>query len=168
MLDSTERAAKALGADVDSDTVEKAHTDFAAAAERVERAGQALGSKKILVGSPAKDVFYVSNPEVSPDLKYWHDRLKLPLVVPAKPDKGGYFQTLSWEKADLYPADVFLYDDRVGKAGLAILEDQPVFQTLRAAKDKAYVPWTSVAPPSYRAYADIMNRLATQLEKYAS
>lgn len=168
MLDSTERAAKALGADVDSDMVRKAHDDFAAAAGRVEQAGKDLGTRKILVGSPAPDVFYVSNPEVSPDLKYWRDKLGLPLVVPAKPDEGGYFQTLSWEKADLYPGDVLLYDDRVGKAGLAILDDQPVFQTLRAAKDKAYIPWTSVAPPSYRAYADIMNRLATQLEKYAS
>ena len=168
MLDSTERAAKALGADLDSTTVQKAHRDFAAGADRVERAGKDLGSKKILVGSPAKDVFYVSNPKVSPDLMYWHDQLKLPIVVPTKPDAGGYFQTLSWEKADLYPGDVLLYDDRVGKAGLAILADQPVFQTLRAAKDKAYIPWTSVAPPSYRAYADIMNRLATELEKYAS
>ena len=167
MLDSTERAAKALGADVESETVRTAHDDFTAAADRVEKAGKALGGKKILVGSPAKDVFYVSNPEVSPDLKYWRDQLKLPLVVPTKPDEGGYFQTLSWEKADLYPADVFLYDDRVGKAGLAILEDQPVFETLPAAKHKAYIPWTSVAPPSYRAYADIMNRLATQLETYA-
>ena len=168
MLDSTERAAKALGADVDSKTVRKAHADFAAAADRVEQAGKDLGSKKILVGSPAKDVFYVSNPEVSPDLKYWRDQLKVPIVAPTKPDEGGYFQTLSWEKADLYPGDVLLYDDRVGKAGLAILADQPVFQMLRAAKDKAYIPWTSVAPPSYRAYADIMNRLATELEKYAS
>ncbi|MDX6231533.1 MAG: iron-desferrioxamine transport system substrate-binding protein [Nocardioidaceae bacterium] len=168
MLDSTERAAKALGADLDSTTVQKAHRDFAAAADRVEQAGKDLGSKKILVGSPAKDVFYVSNPKVSPDLMYWRDQLKLPIVVPTKPDEGGYFQTLSWEKADLYPGDVLLYDDRVGKAGLAILADQPVFQTLRAAKDKAYIPWTSVAPPSYRAYADIMNRLATELEKYAS
>lgn len=167
MLDSTERAAKALGADLDTDTVKKAHDDFAAASDRVEQAGKDLGSKKILVGSPAKDVFYVSNPEVSPDLKYWRDELKLPITAPTKPDEGGYFQTLSWEKADLYPGDVLLYDDRVGKAGLAILDDQPVFQTLQAAKDKAYIPWTSVAPPSYRAYADIMDRLATQLEKYA-
>jgi iron complex transport system substrate-binding protein len=166
MLDSTERAAKALGADVDSTTVQKAHDDFAAAADRVEQAGRGLGSKKILVGSPAKDVFYVSNPNVSPDLKFWRDKLKLPIVVPAKPDEGGYFQTLSWENADEYPGDVLLYDDRVGKAGLAILDDQPVFQTLQAAKDKAYIPWTSVAPPSYRAYADIMNRLASELEKY--
>lgn len=168
MLDSTERAAKALGADVDTDAVTKAHDDFTAAAGKVEQAGKDLGAKKIVVGSPAKDVFYVSNPEVSPDLKYWRDQLELPITVPTKPDEGGYFQTLSWEKADLYPADVMLYDDRVGKAGLAILDDQPVFQTLQAAKDKAYIPWTSVAPPSYRAYADIMNRLATELEKYAS
>jgi iron complex transport system substrate-binding protein len=168
MLDSTERAAEALGADLDSTTIQKAHDEFAAAADRVEQAGKDLGDKKILVGSPAKDVFYVSNPKVSPDLMYWRDKLKLPIVVPTKPDEGGYFQTLSWEKADLYPGDVLLYDDRVGKAGLAILADQPVFQTLPAAKDKAYIPWTSVAPPSYRAYADIMNRLATELEKYAA
>lgn len=167
MLDSTERAAKALGADLDTDTVKQAHDDFTTAAGRLEQAGKDLGSKKILVGSPAKDVFYVSNPEVSPDLKYWRDQLKLPIIAPTKPDEGGYFQTLSWEKADLYPGDVLLYDDRVGKAGLTILDDQPVFQTLQAAKDKAYIPWTSVAPPSYRAYADIMDRLATQLEKYA-
>jgi iron complex transport system substrate-binding protein len=167
MLDSTERAATALGADVDSKTVQKAHDEFAAAADRVEQAGTDLGSKKILVGSPAKDVFYVSNPKVSPDLMYWRDQLELPIVVPTKPDEGGYFQTLSWENTDVYPADVLLYDDRVGTAGLAVLDDQPVFQTLRAAKDKAYIPWTSVAPPSYQAYADIMNRLATQLEKYA-
>jgi iron complex transport system substrate-binding protein len=168
MLDSTERAAEALGADLDSAAVTKAHADFSAAADRVEQAGKGLGTKKVLVGSPAQDVFYVSNPKVSPDLMYWRDKLKLPIVVPTKPDKGGYFPTLSWEKADLYPADVLLYDDRVGKAGLALFDDQPVFQTLQAAKDKAYIPWTSVAPPSYRAYADIMNRLAGDLEKYAS
>ena len=168
LLDGTERAAKALGADLDSSKVKASHEAFDAAGERVKQIATKLGDRTILAGSGSTDLFYVSNPKVSPDLMYWHDQLKLPIVVPTKPDAGGYFQTLSWEKADLYPGDVLLYDDRVGKAGLAILADQPVFQTLRAAKDKAYIPWTSVAPPSYRAYADIMNRLATELEKYAS
>jgi iron complex transport system substrate-binding protein len=36
---------------------------------------------------------------------------------------------------------------------------------LAAAKNKAYIPWTSVAPPSYQAYADLMNRLAADLAK---
>lgn len=167
MLDSTERAAKALGADLGSSDVQRAHGDFATAANRVTRAGKELGQKKILAGSPAKDVFYVSNPKVSPDLTYWREDLQLPIVVPAKTDPGGYFQSLSWEKADLYPADVFLYDDRVGSSGLAMLADQPVFRTLAAAKDEAYIPWTSVAPASYRAYADIMNRLAGELQKFS-
>jgi iron complex transport system substrate-binding protein len=43
---------------------------------------------------------------------------------------------------------------------------QKVFQTLEAAKNEAYVPWTSVAPPSYQAYADLMDRLADDLAKY--
>lgn len=164
LLDGTERAAKALGADLDVDEVGKAHDDFAAAADRVKAAGADLADKKILVGSPATDMFYVSNPKVSPDLAYWRDELGLPLIVPNNPDEGGYFETLSWENANIYPADVFMYDDRVGEAGLDILADQPVFQALEAAKNKPYIPWTSVAPPSYRAYADIMDRLGEQLE----
>ena len=78
----------------------------------------------------------MSNPKISPDLRYWRDELGLPLVTPDKVDEGGYFQSLSWEKADTYPADVFLYDDRVGAAGLKQLDDQPVFQTLDAAKTR--------------------------------
>lgn len=166
MLDSTERAAEALGADLDADATDEAHDDFAAAAAQLEGVGRELGDRKILAGSPAQDIFYVSNPEVSPDLSYWQEELGLPLVTPTEPDEGGYFQSLSWEKADLYPADIFLYDDRVGEAGLALLEDQPVFQTLDAAQNEAYVPWTSVAPPSFRSYADLMDRLADDLEQY--
>lgn len=166
MLDSTERAAEALGADLEADDVTQAHDDFSAAADRVTKLGETLDDRSILAGSPAADVFYVSNPKISPDLRYWRDELGLPLVTPDKVDEGGYFQSLSWEKADTYPADVFLYDDRVGAAGLKQLDDQPVFQTLDAAKRDAYVPWTSVAPPSHRAYADLMNRLVDDVEKF--
>ncbi len=165
LLKGTERAAKALGADLDDEDVTEAHDEFAAAARRVKDASAKLGDRKILAGSPSKELFYVSNPAVSPDLTYWRDELNLPLVVPSNPDEGGYFESLSWEKADKYPADVFLYDDRVGAAGLALLDDQPVFETLSAAKSKAYIPWTSVAPPSHQAYADLMNRLADDLAK---
>ncbi len=166
LLEGTERMAEALGADLSDDDVTEAHDEFDAAAKRVKDAGAKLGDRKILAGSPSKELFYVSNPGVSPDLSYWREELDLPLVVPSNPDEGGYFESLSWEKADTYQADVFLYDDRVGAAGLALLDDQPVFETLAAAKNKAYAPWTSVAPPSYQAYADLMNRLADDLAKF--
>jgi iron complex transport system substrate-binding protein len=165
LLDGTERAAKALGADLDSPSVTATHEAFTAAGERVKKASAALGDRKILAGSAATDLFYVSNPKVSPDLSYWKDELGLPLTLPDNPDEGGYFESLSWEKADKYPADIFLYDDRIGEAGLKLLGSEKVFQTLEAAKNEAYVPWSSVAPPSYQAYANLMDRLADDLEK---
>jgi iron complex transport system substrate-binding protein len=166
MLDGTERAAKALGADLGSADVTASHDAFTAAADRVKQAATDLGDRTILAGSAAQELYYVSNPKVSPDLSYWVDELGLPLTIPDNPDEGGYFESLSWEKADKYPADIFLYDDRIGEAGLQLFADEKVFQTLEAAKNEAYVPWTSVAPPSYQAYADLMDRLADDLAKY--
>ena len=166
LLDGTERAAKALGADLGSSKVKASHAAFDAAAGRVKETAQKLGDRTILAGSSSTDLFYVSNPKVSPDLSYWVDELGLPITIPDNPDEGGYFESLSWEKADKYPADIFLYDDRVGEAGLKQLEGEKVFGTLEAAKNKAYVPWTSVAPPSYQAYADLMDRLADDLGKF--
>ncbi|NRQ49773.1 ABC transporter substrate-binding protein [Aeromicrobium stalagmiti] len=165
LLDGTERAAKALGADLESDGTTASHEAFTTAADRVKKVSADLGDRTILAGSAAQDLFYVSNPKVSPDLFYWKDELGLPLTVPDNPDAGGYFESLSWEKADKYPADIFLYDDRIGAAGLQLFAQEKVFQTLAAAQDEAYVPWTSVAPPSYQAYADLMDRLADDLEK---
>ena len=166
LLDGTERAAKALGADLDSSKVKSSHAAFQSAADRVKATGQKLGDRTILAGSPSTDLYYVSNPDVSPDLSYWRDELGLPITVPDNPDEGGYFESLSWEKADKYPADIFLYDDRQGEDGLKLFAGQKVFQTLEAAKNNAFVPWTSVAPPSYQAYADLMDRLADDLGKY--
>jgi iron complex transport system substrate-binding protein len=163
LLDGTERAAEALGADLDSAKVTASHEQFDAAAESVRTIGQQLGDRTIVAGSPSTDLFYVSNPKVSPDLSYWVDELGLPITVPDKPDEGGYFESLSWENADKYPADIFLYDDRVGETGLTQLAGEKVFGTLEAAKNDAYVPWSSVAPPSYQAYADLMDRLAKDL-----
>lgn len=165
LLDGTERAAEALGADLAADDVAASHEQFDAAAARVEQVGTELGDRTILAGSGSTDLFYVSNPKVSPDLSYWVDELGLPITIPDNPDEGGYFESLSWEKADKYPADVFLYDDRIGEAGLQQLRDEAVFGTLDAAENDAYVPWTSVAPPSYQAYADLMDRLADDLTK---
>ncbi|MCL8252369.1 ABC transporter substrate-binding protein [Aeromicrobium fastidiosum] len=167
LLDGTERAAEALGADLDSAKVTASHEQFEAAADRVRAVGEQLGDRTILAGSYSTDLFYVSNPKVSPDLSYWVDELGLPITVPDNPDEGGYFESLSWEKADTYPADVFLYDDRIGAAGLTSLKAEKVFGTLTAAQDDAYVPWTSVAPPSYQAYADLMDRLADDLGAFA-
>jgi iron complex transport system substrate-binding protein len=162
-LDSVEDLAAELGADVDSAKAAKGREDFETAAARLKAAGEALGDKKIVVVSPATDVLYVSDPTKSPDLSYFTEELGLPIVQPDDVTEAEYFEDLSWENADKYEGDIALYDARVGDAGLAIFDDQPSWQTVEAGKNKAYVPWQSVAPPSYAAYAKIMNEIAEAL-----
>lgn len=165
LLDATERLAEALGADLESGPVTDAHESFDVAAERVRELAETLEDRTVLAGAPADDVLYASSPEAHPDLMYWRDELGLPLVEPT-PDQQGDVEPLSWENADTYPADVFLYDDRVGEQGLELLEDRPVFQQIPAAEDEAYVPWTPIAPPSCQAHADLMNRLVEDVRPY--
>ncbi len=168
MLDATERLAEALGADLDSPEVTQAHEDFEAASQAVSDLGSQLteSGKTILGASADTDSLYISNPAVSQDLNYWVEELGLPIVVPELEKETDYFETLSWENADKYSGDIILYDDRIGEAGLAIFEQQPVFQLIPGAAADAYVPWTSVYPPSYRAVADTLERLAADLQPY--
>lgn len=164
IFDSTERAALALGAD---------ETDFDAGRDAFEAAGERLSgiaedaNPSILGISGSTDLFYVSNPDVSPDLKYYRDELGLDVVTPDNPDEGGYFESLSWENSDKYDADIAFWDDRIGQAGLDAIKDQPVWSRTTAAENDAYVPWTSVAPPSPQAQADIMETFADDLEQNA-
>jgi iron complex transport system substrate-binding protein len=165
IFDSTEKVAKALGAD--EGDFSEGRDAFDAAGERLK--GIAEGANPSIVAvSPSTDIFYVSNPEKNPDLRYYRDEVGLDILTPKNPDDGDYFESLSWEKADTYDADVALWDDRVGSAGLAALKKQPVWNKTTAAKDDAYVPWTSVAPPTAQAYADVMDRFADGLEKFTS
>ncbi|RYY49889.1 MAG: ABC transporter substrate-binding protein [Actinomycetales bacterium] len=165
IIDSTEKAATALGAD-EADFAEGREA-FETAQARLEKVAQDA-KPSILAVSYSPDLFYVSNPEVSPDLKYYRDEIGLDIVTPKNPDEGGYFESLSWEKADTYDADVAYWDDRIGSAGLAALKKEPVWGKTTAAENDAYIPWTSVAPPSAQAYADVFDRFADGLETFTS
>ena len=163
IFDATERFAAAAGAD-EAD-FEAGRTAFDEAGERLRAIGE--GANPSILGiSGTTDLFYVSNPEVSPDLKYYRDELGLDVVVPDNPDEGGYFESLSWENADTYDADIAFWDDRIGTAGLDAIKAQPVWGSTTAAENDAYIPWTSVAPPSAQAYADVFDRFADGLEEY--
>lgn len=165
IFDSTEKVASALGAD-EADFAE-GRDAFAQATERLKGIAEDADPTIVAV-SPATDIFYVSNPEKNPDLRYYRDEVGLDVVTPENPDEGDYFESLSWEKADTYDGDVALWDDRVGSAGLESLKKQPVWGKTTAAQNDAYVPWTSVAPPTAQAYADVFDRLADGLEQYTS
>lgn len=162
IFDGTERLATALGADKSS--YAKGREEFKTASERLQKAWDDQGKPSIVAVSPAQDVLYVSSPDANPDLKYYRDELKLDIVTPKKTDTGGYFQSLSWEKADEYDADVAIWDARGGSAALKALEAQPVWNKTTAGRDRAYIPWNSVGAPSAAGYARIIDAFAERLE----
>ncbi|MEV6959783.1 ABC transporter substrate-binding protein [Streptomyces sp. NPDC051207] len=106
--------AESLGADVKASGVTEAKKRFDAAAARLRAAAKARPEIKVLAGSASDQLFYVSGTNLSLDLEYFKS-LGVNFVEPpekAKAQGGGWFESLSWENVDKYPADVIMMDDR--------------------------------------------------------
>lgn len=168
IFDSAERLAVALGAD---------EADFAAgreafqvASDRLKAADDALGNPTYEAVSMTPENFYVSSPSANPDLGYYREELGLDIIQPEEGDldEGGYWQVLSWEEADVFDADIALWDARGGQANLDKLRSEPVWGRTTAAEDDAYVAWNTVAPPSPQGRATVMDLFSDALEKRAA
>ncbi|MFC5677568.1 ABC transporter substrate-binding protein [Aeromicrobium endophyticum] len=162
-LDAVEKVAGRLGADLESAKAVTARQQFADASARLTALGRTMGDRTVLPVSTTADLLYVGDPAQFPDIAYYRS-IGLPMAE-VTPAKDSYWDELSWEKSDTYDADIALWDDRIGEAGLADLKKQPVFGTITAAKNDAYVPWAAVTPAGYSAYARVINTLTDNLEK---
>lgn len=161
-IESVEKVAAKLGADPDDDDAVEGREAFDAAGKRLAAVGGKLGSKTILPVSATADLLYAADPKQFPDIAYYKS-IGLPFAD-VKPSKDSYWAELSWEKSDTYDADILLWDNRMGDAGLKSLKAQPVFGTIAGAKNDAYVSWAAVTPPGREAYARIIDTLASDLE----
>lgn len=160
--------ARALGGDVDSPRARADKAAFDAAAQRLRQLGTRLRAegRTILAVGGSPQEFYVAVPERAPDLDYYADGLGLPIVTPRHPDLpgGAYFERLSWENADTYRGDVYLWDTRSASMTPQQMKKNPLFAAQPAAAQDRFAEWDAVAPLSYTSYAKIMNKLADQLE----
>ncbi|APE35497.1 ABC transporter substrate-binding protein [Nocardia mangyaensis] len=165
LLDIIERyrsLAEALGADTTSAAVAAAEQRFADAAQAVRDAVAARPGLRVLAASANPQLFYVSDPRVSADLRFFTE-LGVDLVVPDQVDPGGFFQSLSWETADRYDADVILLDDRsIGMSPQALAE-QTVWRGLPAVRAGQVAPWSPVFRFSHAATAPLLERLAATI-----
>lgn len=163
-----QRAAEALGSDPDSERVRRDEAAFQRAADRLRTLGERMRAQdqSILAVGGNRESFYAVNPPSHPDLAYYAEQLGLPLVVPDNPDQdgGSYFETLSWENADAYPADVLLWDSRSESLPPEEMRSNPVFAQREEVAADRFVEWEAVAPMSYASYATIMNELADELQ----
>jgi len=156
--------AEALGADMNAPKVTEAKARFDAAVERLKKAAAAKPDIKVMASSASSDLFYVSTPKVTSDLMYFAE-LGVNFVVPDKVDEGGYFESLSWENADKYDADVILLDNRTMTLQPDDLTGKPAWTRLPAVKAGQVIPWDAVPRHSYAGVAPALEGLAEAIEK---
>ncbi|TDB71647.1 ABC transporter substrate-binding protein [Micromonospora sp. KC723] len=154
--------ARSLGADPTAKKVTDAKARFEAAAESVRQAVKANPGIRVMAASGSSDLFYVSNPKVSTDLMYFAE-LGVDIVVPTKLEQGDYFESLSWENAGKFPADLILLDNRSTALQPKDLAAKPTWQALPAVKANQITPWDAVPRFSYAGAAPLLESLAAAI-----
>lgn len=156
------RLAEALGADLEASSVRRAKTRFEEAADTLRQAARDNPGIRVMACSAATDLFYVSSPDAAADLSYF-ESLGVNLVTPDELDDGGYYQSLSWENADTYPADVLLLDNRSSALQPEDLTDKPTWNRLPAVKADQITSWNCEPRYSYAGCAPLLEELAQAL-----
>lgn len=154
--------AQSLGADLRAKKVTDAKARFEKASEALRKAAKAH-PVKVLACSGSPDLFYASNPGINADLMYYKS-LGVDLIVPDHLDKGGYFESLSWENADKYRANVLLLDNRTATLQPKDLAAKPSWSKLPAVKAHQITPWSSEPRFSYAGAAPLIESLAKAIE----
>lgn len=150
--------AASLGADLTSAANAAAKTRFDKASADLRAAATSSGGIKVIASSAAADAFYVSTPSSAADLTYYKS-LGVEFIVPDKV-QGGFFETLSWETAGKYKADVILLDNRTATLQPKDLTGKPTWAQLPAVKAGQILGWPSEPIFSYAKCAPQIEALA--------
>ncbi|MET9967103.1 ABC transporter substrate-binding protein [Streptomyces sp. NPDC006356] len=158
--------AESLGADLKADKAVQAKKGFEAAAERLRKAAKARPEIKVMAGSASQDIFYVSGTNLSIDLEYFK-ALGVNFVEPpesAKKEGGGWFESLSWENVDKYPADIIMMDDRSSTIQPADITEA-TWKKLPAVKAGQVIARSPEPILSYDKCTPLLTSLAEAIEK---
>ncbi|MFH8753497.1 ABC transporter substrate-binding protein [Streptomyces rimosus] len=154
--------AQSLGADLKAKKVTDAKARFEKAAAELRKAAKS-NPVRVLACSGSADLFYASNPGINSDIMYYKS-LGVDIIVPDNLDKGGYFENLSWENADKYPADVLMLDNRTSALQPKDLAAKPAWNKLPAVKAGQVTGWSSEPRFSYAGAAPLMEELTKAIQ----
>ncbi|MBO4256614.1 ABC transporter substrate-binding protein [Streptomyces griseorubiginosus] len=158
--------AKSLGADTTSSKVTEAKKRFEDAAARLRAAARAKPGIKVMAGSASQDLFYVSGSNLSVDLEYFK-ALGVSFVEPpekAKAKGGGWYESLSWENVDKYPADIIMMDNRTSAIQPADITEA-TWKKLPAVKAGQVIARNPEPILSYDKCVPLLTSLAEAIEK---
>ncbi|MFF8829707.1 ABC transporter substrate-binding protein [Streptomyces sp. NPDC015131] len=161
-LERHARLAASLGADLKAKSATDAKARFEKAAARLRAAAKARPEIRVMIGSASAELFYVSLAKTSADTAYFEE-LGVKFVTP-KVNAQGYFEELSWENLDTYPADIIMMDNRSQAIQPADLKSKPTWNRLPAVKAGQVVPRFTEPIYSYAKCAPLLEDLATAIE----
>lgn len=155
--------AESLGADPDG-KVADAKAAFDAASEEFRKANEAKPDLLTAAVSGSATEMYVAYPPKWPDLSYYQS-LGMKLVEPANhPTSGGFWETLSWEQAGKYPADLVMADGRGGSLETIKTQIPTVALSMPAIEADQIVIWPAVHAYGYGAFAKILDDLTAAVD----
>jgi len=155
--------AESLGAD--EGKVDAARAEFQTASDRLEAANEDNPGVTFVAASGAPAEMYIAHPPAFADLRYLQG-IGLDLVVPkTHATSGGFWETISWEQAGKYPADVVLADARGGT--MKEIDDflPPPAKNLPAIEAGQIMAWPASLAFGYGNVADYLNDVRAMLEK---
>ncbi|MEU0522854.1 ABC transporter substrate-binding protein [Streptomyces niveus] len=155
--------AESLGADLKAKKVTDAKARFEKAAGRLRAAAKSKPDIKVMIGSASADLFYVSLAKMSADTLYLQE-LGVKFVE-AKVNAQGFFEELSWENVDKYPADIIMMDNRSSALQPEALTSKPTWARLPAVRAGQVIPRVTEPIYSYDKCAPILEDLADAIEK---
>lgn len=148
VIEDNEELVSSLGIDVNSGRVAADRADFEAAGRELSRAARS-GLSVVPIYAEDANLYYAKAPD-DPALAYYAQ-----LGVDFTPVTGTdyYWQIVSWENADTYSPDLFLYSERGSYTPEQLLA-QPTFARLPAARAGQLHPWRfkSLDYPSQASY----------------
>jgi iron complex transport system substrate-binding protein len=152
--------ARALGSDTMAAPIVRGRAAFMRAAASFSEIARRKSNLRIIAVSGDQSTMYVAKLVDLGDLSFYRRR-GLPLVSAETSEP--YWDRFSWDHAAKYPADGILYDARRLFLPLRQAKEIPAFAALPAVRANQIAGWQVDPPPSYQAYAEAMNDLATTI-----
>jgi iron complex transport system substrate-binding protein len=152
--------ARALGSDTMAGAIGRAPAAFLRATASLSAVARRKSNLRIIAVSGDQNTMYVAKLVDSADLAFYRRR-GVPLVSAQTSD--AYWDRFSWDRAAKYPADGILYDARSISLPLRSAKAIPAFAALPAVRANQIARWHVDPPPSYQAYTEAMNDLATTI-----
>jgi iron complex transport system substrate-binding protein len=150
--------ATALGADPSSPELQQARKDFDAATDDLRAAIESKPGLLTMFTYADSSGLYIAKVKDFPDLLDFAD-LGLDIVEAGGPDN--YYELLSWEQADRYPADLILADERsYSLQPDQLAADYPTWNQLPAVQAGQVGGWNVETVLSYQGFGAAISRLA--------